>query len=143
MKRLLPFFIFSFSFFTSFGQSNVACTDSIVAHILLGNYNPSTYFASNILNQPDTIFKGINARVNADSLKSYIITMAGFYNRNTASDTISTTQGIGAARRWVYSKFQQYSAANQNRLLPSYLQVALNICGPTQHRNIIAVLPGI
>ncbi len=110
---------------------------------MVGKYNPATYLAFPVLNRPDTIFKGINARVNSDSLESYIFTMAGFANRNTSSDTISSTYGIGAARRWVYSKFQQFSNTNQNRLLPAYLQFDSVICGVIQHRNVMAVLPGI
>jgi Peptidase family M28 len=137
------FFIFHCSFFTLKAQSNVICTNNNAEQVMLGNYNPSTYFASDILNRPDTIFEGINARVSADSLENNIFTMALFTNRNTASDTISSTYGIGAARRWVYSRFQQFSEANQNRLLPAYLQFDTAICSVRQHRNVIAVLPGI
>ncbi|HWY99337.1 MAG TPA: M28 family peptidase [Bacteroidia bacterium] len=126
-----------------FSQTNIAFTDSTVAHILLGKYNPLTYYPSTILNQPDTIFKGINARISPDSLKSYIYKLAAFHNRNTISDTVSQTHGIGAARRWVYSKFQQYSYACQNRLLPAYLQFTFNIDSVKQHRNVVAILPGI
>jgi hypothetical protein len=142
MKKVFLFFL-SFISISLIAQTNVNCTDSNVAHILKGNYNPATYLPATVLDFPDTIFKGVNARVSSDSLKSYIFKMASFYNRNTASDTISNTVGIGAARRWVYSKFQQFSIANQNRLLPSYLQFTLTTCGVSQHRNIMAVLPGI
>src|SRR5581483_9073010 len=131
MKKVLLFFL-SFISIGLIAQTNVNCTDSNVAHILKGNYNPATYLPSTILDFPDTIFKGVNARVSPDSLKSYIFKMASFYNRNTASDTISNTKGIGAVRRWVYSKFQQFSNANQNRLLPSYLQFTLTTCGVSQ-----------
>jgi len=140
-KNLLLLFVIISS--NLFSQTNIICTDSITGQVLQGKYNPLTYTASTILNRPDTIFKGINARVSPDSLQSYIFKLATFYNRNTASDTISQTQGIGAARRWVYSKFQQYSAGCQNRLLPAYIQFTLNICSVMQHRNVIAVLPGI
>ncbi len=144
MKRLLlSISLFSFSFFIASSQSNIVCTDTSAQNVMLGKYSPLTYLASPVLNRPDTIFQGINKRISPDSLKSYIITMASFGNRNTASDTISSTFGIGAARRWVYSKFQEYSFANQNRLLPAYLQFTLSTCGVSQHRNIIAVLPGI
>ncbi len=111
--------------------------------VLLGNYDPSTFLATNILNHPDSISQGINESVSADSLKDYIITLASFQNRNTGSDTVSSTKGIGAARRWVFQKFQQFSAANENRLIPSYLQFDFFSCGVTQHRNIFAVLPGM
>src|SRR5690606_18328222 len=46
------------------------------------------------------------------------------------------------ARRWVHQKFEQFSAAGQNRLIPSSLQFDQHTCGMTQHRNIFAVLPG-
>lgn len=142
-KLLLLIFIFSFSLLALKAQVNCICTDSNAEKVMLGNYNPATYLASTILNRPDTIYKGINARVSPDTLMSYIFTMAAFNNRNTASDTISSSYGIGAARRWVYSKFQQYSSANQNRLIPAYLQFDTTTCGVRQHRNTIAVLPGI
>jgi hypothetical protein len=35
--------------------------------------------------------------------------LVSFGTRNTFSDTMSTTRGIGAARRWIFSQFQQYS----------------------------------
>jgi hypothetical protein len=69
--------------------------------------------------------------------------LGSFQNRNSGSDTISSIKGIGAARRWVYEKFQQFSTVNNNRLLPSYLQFDLSICSIGQHRNVFAVLPGI
>ncbi len=133
----------AFHFSLRRAQTNVICTDTSAQNVILGKYNPLTYLASPVLNFPDTIFKGINNRISPDSLKSYIFTMASFTNRNTASDTISSTYGIGAARRWVYSKFQEFSYANQNRLLPAYLQFDTAICTVRQHRNVIAVLPGI
>src|SRR5579863_1817630 len=141
MKKLNLILLLAFaSSLLSFcnAQSNEICTYPSAEHVMLGNYNPATYLASNILNRPDTIFKGINNRVSPDSLKSYIFTMAGFYNRNTASDTISSLYGIGAATRWAYSKFQEFSNANQNRLLPGYLQFTFATCGVSQHRNVIA-----
>ncbi|MEP6491428.1 MAG: M20/M25/M40 family metallo-hydrolase [bacterium] len=35
--------------------------------------------------------------------------LVSFGTRNTFSDTLSSTHGIGAARRWIFSQFQQYS----------------------------------
>ena len=127
----------------SFSQVNIISTNPVAEQVLLGNYNPSTYFASTILNRPDTISKGINNRVSPDTLKSFILKLASFRNRNTGSDTISTLRGIGAARRWVFSKFQQFSAQNENRLLVSYLQFDTTICGMRSHRDVFAVLPGM
>lgn len=118
-------------------------TDPVVEQVMLGNYDPATYLASQVLNHPDSISQGILQRVNPDSLKSNILKLASFHNRNTGSDTLSATKGFGAARNWVYSKFQQYSTANENRLLPAFFQFDQAICLVNRHKNIIAVLPGI
>jgi hypothetical protein len=142
MKKAL-FFLFSLFSLNLIAQTNIHCTDSTVAHILLGNYNPANYLPSKIIDQPDSIFLGVNARINPDSLKADILTMSGFFNRNTSSDTISNTTGMGAARRWAYSKFNEYSFENQNRLLPCYLQFTYTTCGVSQHRNVMAILPAI
>ncbi len=75
-------------------------------------------------------------------MKAYLFEMLPFENRNTGADTTSATFGIGAARNWAFSKFQQFSAANQNRLIVSFLQFDQTICNMGTHKNIIAVLPG-
>lgn len=75
---------------------------------MLGNYNPATYQATTILNHPNIISQGIHAEVSSDSLKKYIIALAAFGNRNSGSDTISSTFGIGAARRWVFQNFLNF-----------------------------------
>lgn len=144
MRGILLSVILLYSCLLGFGQAtNISCTHPLAESILLGNYNPSTYQASSIINHPDSITKGINLNVNADSLKAYIIQLASFGNRNSGSDTNSTTFGFGAARNWVYSKFQQYSVANENRLIPSFLKFDQNICSMTAHKNVLAILPGM
>jgi len=46
----------------------------------------------------------------AERVESDIRTLAGFGTRNTFSDTTSSTRGIGAARRWIKSEFEDISA---------------------------------
>lgn len=125
-----------------FAQVNITVTNSTANNILFGNYNPITYQASNMISHPDSISLGIMNAISPDSLKEFIIKLSTFKNRNTGSDTISLTTGIGAARKWVYQKFQDFSASNENRLLPFYLQFDYGICGVTKHKDICAVLPG-
>lgn len=48
--------------------------------------------------------------VSADRLETDVRTLANFGTRNTFSDTVSTTRGIGAARRWIKAQFDQISA---------------------------------
>ena len=124
---------------------NTVCTNPEAELVLTGNYNPIDYLPSQVIDNPHDIAAELSASLSADSLKSCLESLAGFYNRNTYSDTVSSTVGIGAARRWVYSKFMEYSAANENRLIPSYLQFDMDqtaLCGASQFRNIFAVLPG-
>jgi hypothetical protein len=56
------------------------------------------------------IYDIINS-VSADRIESDIRTLAGFGTRNTLSDTLSQTRGIGAARRWIKAEFDRISAA--------------------------------
>jgi len=141
MNKLILIPLFLFNLFV-FGQTNIISTNPVAEDVMLGNYSPATYAASTVIDNHDDIIQGINNNVNPDSLKSYIIKLATFGNRNTGSDTVSSTFGIGAARRWVFDQFQQIGAANDNRLLPSYLQFDQQICTVNQHRNVFAVLPG-
>lgn len=129
--------------FTLHAQTNIICTNANAELVMQGNYDSATYMAANVLNLPDTISKGILARVSPDSLHSYLNTLKAFHNRNTSSDTLSPQTGMGAARTWVYNKFQSFSSLNENRLLTSFLQFDLAVCNMGRHKNIFAVLPGM
>lgn len=50
--------------------------------------------------------------VSSDSIRSYIASMVSFGTRHSLSDTSSATRGIGAARRWVASKFIDFRNRN-------------------------------
>jgi len=54
--------------------------------------------------------------VSAQRLEKDIRTLANFGTRNTFSDTVSATRGIGAARRWIKSEFDVISKACNNCL---------------------------
>lgn len=54
--------------------------------------------------------------VSADSIENDIRKLAGFGTRNTFSDTVSDTRGIGAARRWIKSEFDHISSECNNCL---------------------------
>jgi hypothetical protein len=118
------------------------CTNPAAEQVMLGAYDPAAYMATTVINDPVTISGGLNSRVSPDSLHAYLDVLRSFQNRNTGADTMSAITGFGAARKWVYSKFQQISAQNENRLLPAYLQFDTGICSITRHKNIFAVLPG-
>ena len=126
----------------SFAQNNIICTNPTAEQVMLGNYDPTTYTAPVVFSNPDSISLYLQNNISPDSLKNFIEQLQAFHNRNTGSDTVSNSNGIGAARRWAFQKFQSISANSNNRLLPFYLQFDLSICNSPQHKNICAVLPG-
>ncbi|MBN9384228.1 MAG: M28 family peptidase [Chitinophagaceae bacterium] len=144
MKTRAVIFLLLWQAGNLFAQTGPSASNPVVANILKGAYLPSSYPASIVITDPNVISTGLLNDISVDSLKATLFKLRSFQNRNTFSDTSSTTRGIGAARRWVFSKFKQYSAAADNRLQVSYLQFAYNSCSSPikKHSNIMAVLPG-
>ncbi len=124
-------------------QENLLMTNAEAYEILKGEYDPAPYFPAVVTNQPAEVIDGIVAQVSPDSLKDYLFELSSFENRNTGSDTTSADFGIGAARRWSHHKMQQFSERQEGRLLTGYFQFDQDICGMGQHRNVVAVLPGV
>lgn len=138
MKQLFAL-ILILNFRMAFSQP---LTHPLAEQILLGNYNPAAY-APNQTFTKQQLIEGIWSNMNKDSLLSYLKQLSSFYNRNTGSDTLSNSKGIGAARRWVFNQFNSFSAGAQNRLITTYHQFDKSICGQLRHRNILTILPGI
>jgi len=65
----------------------------------------------NTLAQQDPKIYDIINNVSAERIENDIRKLANFGTRNTFSDTISKTRGIGAARRWIKSEFDKISEA--------------------------------
>ena len=145
MKQFKIFWLFLIGSLSINAQTNIICTNPVAENVIKGNYLPPNYWPASIIDGQNEIICGINSRVSTDSLKNYLEKLATFHNRNTYSDTVSTSTGVGAARRWVYSKFEQFSSGNENRLISSYLQFdwVNGLCGDGQFRDIFAVLPGL
>ena len=60
--------------------------------------------------QTDSKLYTIIDDVSSERLERDISTLANFGTRHTLSDTVSTTRGIGAARRWIKSEFDKISS---------------------------------
>jgi len=81
--------------------------------------------------------------ISVANIHAYLDTLVGFYTRHTMSDTTSDSVGIGAARRWIFRKFQEFVPASGGRLQPMYFDFDATICGIFgRHRNVMAILPG-
>lgn len=137
MKYLTTFFLlFSVGFITA--QTNILITNSEADAILHGNFDPTSYLPDEIIDDPYVIAADMLDQISADSLKSYLEVMSSFETRHTASDTLSSTTGIGAARRWALDKLTNFN----QRLVATYVQFEVDVCGMETHRNPMAILPG-
>jgi hypothetical protein len=70
--------------------------------------------------QTDSRIYDIIEAVSSERLQKDITTLANFGTRNTFSDTVSNTRGIGAARRWIKSEFETISKECKNCLQVFY-----------------------
>ncbi len=59
----------------------------------------------------DSLLQAIAAGPSASRIEADIRALVRFGTRHTLSDTLSTTRGIGAARRWIKAAFDSISAA--------------------------------
>ncbi len=67
-------------------------------------------FAQEIPPSVDARIYDIVQAASAERVERDIRTLVNFGTRNTLSDTLSTTRGIGAARRWIKAEFDKISA---------------------------------
>ncbi|HEX4560394.1 MAG TPA: M20/M25/M40 family metallo-hydrolase, partial [Gemmatimonadales bacterium] len=82
----------------------------------------------------------------AKAIEHTIRTLVGFHTRNTISDTLSQTTGIGAARRWIHAQFDSISRACGGCLEVSYVSDVVpprpRVPRPTNVVDVVAVLKG-
>jgi len=83
----------------------------VVSCLWLSQYS----FAQTIVQRDPEIAQMVG-EISPDSLRSHIDQLVSFGTRHTLSTTTDPKRGIGAARRWVLSKFQQYAKQSGGRL---------------------------
>jgi Zn-dependent M28 family amino/carboxypeptidase len=66
--------------------------------------------------QRDPVIESLVSEINADSLKSHIQNLVKFGTRSTLSTTTDSKRGIGAARAWVLSRFQEFAKQSGGRM---------------------------
>ncbi len=95
----------------------------------------------------DAAIENMVKEVSADSLKAYITTMVSFGTRNTQSMQTNPKRGIGAARNWVLTKFNQFAIPSNGRFTAFIDTTTLQpdnkrIDTPTLLGNVVATLKG-
>ena len=103
-------------------------------------------FAQTIINRDPEIEQMVQ-EISADSLQSYINTLVSFGTRSTISTQTDKFRGIGAARNWVLSKFNQFSKNSDGRLTAMIDTTTIPADGrridvPVVLGNVMATLKG-
>lgn len=98
-----------------------------------------------IVQKDPAIEKMVN-EVNADSLRSYVLQLVSFGTRNTLSTQTDAKRGIGAARKWVLQKFNEFAKGSGGRLTAiidtTMLEPSRRVDKPTLLGNVVATLKG-
>ena len=82
------------------------------------------------------------AAVSEQRLREIVTRLAAFGTRSTLSDTLSTTRGIGAARRWIYDEFKRASPRLDVRFDRHNIAQQGRITREVELVNVMAVLAG-
>ncbi len=89
--------------------------------------------------------RAVVAAVDPVQLRATITQLVSYGTRHTASETVSDTRGIGAARRWVAGRFAQIGQACGGCLTiatPSQVFIGPRLPGDTEVMDILAIQKG-
>jgi hypothetical protein len=97
--------------------------------------------------QKDPDIEKMVSEVSRDSLRSYIKTLVSFGTRNTLSTQTDPKRGIGAARNWVLSRFNEFAKQSGQRMTAMIDTVTLQKDGRRVDTvlllgNVVATLKG-
>ncbi|WP_247232889.1 M20/M25/M40 family metallo-hydrolase [Telluribacter sp. SYSU D00476] len=109
-------------------------------------FSPFAYTFSQTVVQRDPAIMQMVTEVSEDSLRAHVDGLVSFGTRHTLSATTGP-QGIGAARRWVLGKFQQYAKQSGGRMTATIDTWTLQPDGrridkPVEMGNVMATLKG-
>ena len=125
-------------------------SSAVAEQVMLGNYDPANYYPPGWAPKKmpydgyhQEVLATLQSGIGTESLKNNLVTLTKFHNRNTGSDTLSNTLGMGATRRWLHAQFTELSQGAGNRMLPAYLTYTGAVCNVNSHRNTLVVMPGM
>jgi hypothetical protein len=97
--------------------------------------------------QRDPVIEQMVKEISSDSLRSYILNMVTYGTRSTISTQNNKKKGIGAARNYVLSKFNEFAKQSAGRLTAMIDTTTIATDGkrvdvPTLLGNVMATLKG-
>lgn len=94
----------------------------------------------------DASIKQMVDEVSAKNIEAIVRKLVSFETRHTLSDTVSKTEGVGAARNWIKAEYERYAAASNGRMKVAFDEFVQpkgdRIDKPTPMKNVLAVLKG-
>jgi hypothetical protein len=102
-------------------------------------------YAQTVVKQ-DAGIKQMVDEVSNKNIEAIVRKLVSFKTRHTLSDTISKTEGIGAARNWIKAEYERYAAASNGRLkvqFDAFIQPqGRRLSKNTLMKNVLAILKG-
>ena len=100
-----------------------------------------------VIVKKDPEIESMIKEINADSLKANMYKLVSFGTRNTLSTQGNLTRGVGAARQWILSRFNDYAKQSNGRLTAfidtvTYLPDGKRVDRPIILGNVVATLKG-
>jgi len=107
-------------------------------------YNISS---AQVIVKKDPEIESMIKEINADSLKANMYKLVSFGTRNTLSTQGNATRGIGAARQWILSRFNEYAKQSEGRMTAfidtvTYISDGKRVNRPINLGNVVATLKG-
>jgi len=94
---------------------------------------------------PESLLRDIANSPDPNQLQATVQALVGFGTRHTLSDTHSSKRGIGAARRWAQSRFEQISRDCDGCLsivTPSQTVTGTRVPKPAEIMDVVAIQKG-
>ena len=103
--------------------------------------------AQPVIVKQDMLIKKMVDEVSEKNIENLVRKLVTFETRNSMSDTLSPTTGIGAARNWIRSEMARYSKESDGRLKAEFdvfTQPAdgRRVTAATVMKNVLGILPG-
>lgn len=94
----------------------------------------------------DAAIKQMLDEVSSKNIETIVRKLVSFKTRHTLSDTVSKTEGIGAARNWIKAEYARYAAASNGRMKVEFdvfvQPQGRRLSKATTMKNVLATLKG-
>jgi len=107
--------------------------------------SPALLSAQDVPPPVDPRVHEISSAASAERIEADVRTLAGFGTRNTLSDTLSETRGIGAARRWIKAEMDRIAQACGGCMevfIMEAVQEGARLPQPVNVVNVVGVIRG-